>query len=195
MRGVLLRATQPVARGEAMDRRSVLRSALAASALTVPSGFRELLAHPTRPQRRPRAGQPGWPSPAEWARLNVEVDNRLIRPVSPLKACASAGGPSCDPLFQQIANPYLIRDNPALTQSLGWIDAWVSQPSAYAVAAENAADVAAAVRFAARHNLRLTVKGAGHSYHGTSNAPDSLLVWTRKLTDITLHDTFTPRGC
>jgi FAD/FMN-containing dehydrogenase len=52
-------------------------------------------------------------------------------------------------------------------------------PNVYAVAAKSTEDVAAAVNFAREHNLRLVVKGGGHSYLGTSNAPDSLLVWTR----------------
>lgn len=53
----------------------------------------------------------------------------------------------------------------------------MSAPSIYAVAAKTAADVAAAVDFARVHNLRLVVKGGGHSYLGTSNARDSLLIW------------------
>jgi FAD/FMN-containing dehydrogenase len=55
----------------------------------------------------------------------------------------------------------------------------MSAPSVYAVAAKTAGDVAAAIDFAREHNLRLVVKGGGHSYLGTSNAPDSLLIWTR----------------
>ncbi len=50
-------------------------------------------------------------------------------------------------------------------------------------------------RFARTHRLRLVVKGGGHSYQGTSNAPDSLLVWTRPMQAITLHDNFVPRDC
>jgi hypothetical protein len=53
----------------------------------------------------------------------------------------------------------------------------------------------AAVNFARENNLRLVVKGGGHSYQGTSNAPDSLLIWTRHMHDITLHDDFVPQGC
>jgi FAD/FMN-containing dehydrogenase len=39
------------------------------------------------------------------------------------------------------------------------------------------------------------VKGGGHSYQGTSNAPDSLLVWTRRMNEVTLHDGFVGQGC
>ena len=38
-----------------------------------------------------------------------------------------------------------------------------------------------------QHRIRL-VKGGGHSYQGTSDAPDSLLVWTRQMNDVRLHD-------
>jgi FAD/FMN-containing dehydrogenase len=65
----------------------------------------------------------------------------------------------------------------------------------YAVAAEETADVVSAVNFAREHGVRLVVKGGGHSYQGTSNAPDSLLVWTRRMNAIELHDAFVPQGC
>ena len=61
--------------------------------------------------------------------------------------------------------------------------------------AHSAADVAAAVNFARDNKLRLVVKGGGHSYQGTSNAPDSLLVCTRAMNAVTLHDAFIPLGC
>ncbi|MEO6579840.1 MAG: FAD-binding oxidoreductase [Sphingomicrobium sp.] len=178
--------------GEQMDRRSLLKGAIGASGLALTSNPNQLLAHPIRAGRS-RPGQLSWPTSAEWNGLRAKIGGRLMHPVSLLRRCATSE--QCNNFFKEIANPYLIRDDPALTQSLGWADAWTSQPSAYAVVAESAADVAAAVRFARRHNIRLVIKGGGHSYHGTSNAPDSLLVWTRKLTDIQLHDEFTPAGC
>ena len=55
-------------------------------------------------------------------------------------------------------------------------------------------DVVAAVNFARDNKLRLVVKGGGHSYLGTSNAPDSLLIWTRRMDDMTLHDDFVAQG-
>ena len=72
---------------------------------------------------------------------------------------------------------------------------WTSAPSVYAVAARDAADVAAAVNFARDNKLRLVVKGGAHSYQGTSNAADSLLIWTRKMNKVTLHDSFVGKDC
>ena len=57
------------------------------------------------------------------------------------------------------------------------------------------AHVVAAVDFAREHHLRLVIKGGGHSYLGTSNAPDSLLIWTRAMNRIELHDAFVAHGC
>jgi FAD/FMN-containing dehydrogenase len=63
-----------------------------------------------------------------------------------------------------------------------------------AVAAESARDVAAAVDIARKHGIRLVVKGGGHSYFGNSNAADSLLVWTRRMDSVELHDAFRCAG-
>jgi hypothetical protein len=125
--------------------------------------------------RRVRPSDPGWPSPQSWQRLNDSVDGNLIRVEFPINTA----------LPSNIKNPYYIGDSPGLTQTLGWVDAWTTKPSVYAVAARNAQDIAAAVNFAREHNLRVVVKGGGHSYLGTSNAPDSLLIWTRHMRDIT----------
>ena len=63
------------------------------------------------------------------------------------------------------------------------------------MAAESTADVVAAVNFARENNLRLVVKGGGHSYQGTSSSADSLLIWTRRMKAVALHDSFVPMGC
>lgn len=150
----------------------------------------------TRTLRRVRPGTPGWPSAGEWERLNRQVGGRLMKLADPLAECrVDPSGTTCDEFFRAIRNPYYILDHANLTQTSGWADAWTSRPSAYAVAATSAAEVAAAVDFAREHRLRLVVKGAGHSYQGTSNAPDSLLVWTRSLDGIAIHDAFVPQGC
>ncbi|HEY2560141.1 MAG TPA: FAD-binding oxidoreductase [Caldimonas sp.] len=115
---------------------------------------------------------------------------------SPLEECVAApGSQACTALWKSLKNPYALGDDVALTQTLGWVDAWTSMPSRYALIARRTADVVAAVNFARDHNLRLVVKGGGHSYQGTSNAADSLLVWTRRMNEIVLHDAFVGAGC
>ncbi|MGA9012981.1 MAG: FAD-dependent oxidoreductase [Acetobacteraceae bacterium] len=128
--------------------------------------------------------------------MNHDTQGRLIRVQSPLTVCQEApDGAECRDLFKELKNPYFIGDTVGLTQTTGWIDAWTLQQSVYAVAAETTADVVAAVNFARQNNLRLVIRGGGHSYLGTSNAPDSLLIWTRRMNDITLHDAFVAQGC
>jgi FAD/FMN-containing dehydrogenase len=115
--------------------------------------------------------------------LNRAVDGHLIRPQIPT-------------LTQEaLRNPYFIGDQPGMAQTSGWVDAWMCTPSAYAVAARSTAHVVAVVNFARERNLRLVIKGGGHSYLGTSNAPDSLLIWTRAMNRIELHDAFVAQGC
>ena len=132
---------------------------------------------------RVRPSDAAWPDAAAWNKLNAAVDGHLVKVAAPAVTA------------ELLRNPYYIADQVALTQTSGWVDAWMSTPSAYAVEAQSAAHVAAAVNFARMHNLRLVIKGGGHSYLGTSNAPDSLLVWTRAMNQIELHDRFVPARC
>ena len=123
--------------------------------------------------------KPCWPAPAEWERLGASLHGKLEQPRPPLAS----------------KNPFYLQDQPGGTQSTGWLGAWNTASSAYAVAAEDADDIVAAVNFARQHRLRLVIKATGHDYLGRSNAPDSLLVWTHKMRHVSMHDAFTPRGC
>jgi FAD/FMN-containing dehydrogenase len=136
--------------------------------------------------QRTRPGMPGWPSDADWTSLKQATGGRLSPVTLP-----DLAGPDAKKL---LANPFYLADQPGLSQSSGWLDAWRSAPSAYAVSAANTADVVAAVRFARAHNLRLVIKGRGHSFFGGSSAPDSLLLWTRHMDDVAVHDAFAPAG-
>ena len=161
-----------------MERRTVVKGMAGVAALA--SGGPRLLAAPV-------------PAKA-WDELRAAVGERLIRVRSPLAEVARAGGAGADELFARIQSPYYLGEEPGLTQTLGWVDAWTSQPSDFAVAAESAADVAAAVNFAHKHDVRLVVKGGGHSYFGNSNSAHSLLIWTRRMRQVELHDAFVPQG-
>ena len=60
------------------------------------------------------------------------------------------------------------------------------------VAARSAADVAAAVAFAAQYNIRVAVKATGHDYQGRSTAAGALLVWLHGMASITVDEAFVP---
>ena len=179
-----------------MLRRHLLKTAAAmpfAAAFASPLPARAsgtILPHRVRP------ADPGWPGEAHWEELKREVGGNLVRPRTVWAVCeASPGTPACLASLADVRNPFALGDNPGGTQVSGWLDAWRPAASAYAVAAHSTADVVEAVKFARLHNLRLVVKGGGHSYLGGSNAPDSLLIWTRAMNRIELHDSFVPQGC
>lgn len=167
-----------------MKRRSLLKAVSAFSLFPglfahAASGIKQLAS-------RVRPGDAAWPSAEKWASLQQQVGGRLAKLDSPFKPGAAIGF---------LKNTFELGDQPALTQTSGWFEAWTSQPSAYMVAAENTQDVVAAVNFARQNKLRLAIKGGGHSYQGTSAAPDSLLIWTRHMNSVQVHDSFVPQGC
>lgn len=180
-----------------MRRREILKGLAAASVLpSLPLSARVLPSHGRSLMRRVRPSDALWPAPAEWVRLRDRVAGNLLEPRALFAGCDVApGGRGCVEVEKSIHNPFYIGDQPAGTEVSGWLDAWSPAASAYAVKARHAADVAAAVNFAREKRLRLVVKGGGHSYQGTSNAPDSLLLWTRAMNEVTLHEAFVPQGC
>jgi len=179
-----------------MNRRRFLKHAAAFPLLAKLRLDAPKAAASAKPFRRVRPSDSDWPSPEKWARLREQVGDRLIPVTSPLAPCRDApGSAACAARLEEMQNPWFIAGEAGGTQLAGWQDAWTSSPSAYAVEAQKTEDVAAAVNFARDNRLRLVVKGGGHSYLGTSNAPDSLLVWTKDLRRIDVHDAFVPHGC
>jgi FAD/FMN-containing dehydrogenase len=185
-------ASLTVPRSFIVRRRDLLKAALVAPALPLVLSL-DAKTDRARPwlTARVRPGTPGWPEPAQWDALKARVGGRLIVPESPF----AQGGAVAAEALKYIHNPYYVGDEPGLTQTSGWFGAWTSKPSRYAVVAESTGDVMAAVNFARNHHLRLVVKGGGHSYQGTSDAPDSLLVWTRRMRQIEHHAAFVGQGC
>jgi FAD/FMN-containing dehydrogenase len=162
--------------GDRVRRRAFLQSSAAAAAS---------LAFPPRVLAR-RA--------SDWTALRRKIGDRLIDIRSPLLECARNHGADAGALFKALKNPYYLSDEPSLTQSLGWVDAWTSEPSLKGVAAKSAADIAAAIDFCRASGIPPVVKGGGHSYFGNSNRAGSLLIWTHRMRQIALRDAFRPTG-
>jgi FAD binding domain/Berberine and berberine like len=179
-----------------MNRRALLKCLGSVPAAAVLSSCASVSERNLSALTRVRPSDPAWPSAASWEELKSRVGGHLTAVLSPFAPCRDANdSAACVARIAQMNNPYFIGEQPGGTQTSGWLDGWTSAPSAYAVVAHSAAEVVAAVNFAREHNLRLVVKGGGHSYQGTSNAADSLLIWTREMNDVVLHDEFVPQGC
>jgi FAD/FMN-containing dehydrogenase len=145
---------------------------------------------------RARPSDKNWPDSAAWEKLNQTVGGRLIKVESPIARYATSGDDTArQKILKDLQNPFYIGDQAGTTQTTGWVDAWMSAPSVYAIAAQTTDDVVAGVNFARTNHLRLVVKGGGHSYVGGSNAADSLLIWTRAMNKVVLHDAFVGQGC
>src|ERR1700730_2912726 len=167
-----------------MNRRSLRKAAALVPAAYIGARSAPLLAEQrsASPSARVRPRDANWPDEASWAELNRDVGGRLVKLASPLDACRrQPDGAAWREVVRELQNPYYIGHDPALTQTTGWIDAWSAEPSVYSVAAHANGDVVAAVNFARVHNLKLVVRGGGHSYLGTSCASDSLQIRTRKM--------------
>lgn len=185
-----------------MNRRDLLSKAAMLPLLSIGAATQADRASDKRPwpvgrtPRRIRPSDPAWPNSASWDRLNQAIGGHLTKVQLLFAACATdMQGTECRKVLKQANNPFYLGDQPGGTQVSGWLNAWMPAASVYVVAAQDAAHVAAAVNFARENNLRLVVKGGGHSYQGTSNAPDSLLVWTRAMNKVRTHDAFVGQAC
>ena len=125
----------------------------------------------------------------DWEQLNQSVEGRLIPVNSPLSS-----GQDNPKLLKELQNPFVIEEYPWGTQSTGWLSAWSTSASSYAVAVQKTSDIVAAVNFARENSIKLVVKGTGHDYQGRSNAPNSLLVWTHPMRNVQVVDAFIPQG-
>lgn len=93
------------------------------------------------------------------------MGGRLIKVESLLAACETgANNGGCAEVLQTLKNPYFLRKQPAGTQTSGWVDAWQSAASAYAVPAHTTSDVVAAINFA-----RYDPDGLFTTHHGVGS--------------------------
>lgn len=123
------------------------------------------------------------------------MGSRLLDVGAPLAAClAGRDEQECAAALAGLRNPFAIEDNPGAFHTTGWHGAYVSAHSPRVVAAESAADIAAAVDFAREYGGGLVIKGTGHDYLGRSCAPGSLMIWTHRMREVTVHDAFVPAG-
>jgi FAD/FMN-containing dehydrogenase len=155
-------------------------------------------------------GDACWPTAAQWASLNASVGGSLLALRPEGAPCVAApASPACAQVTASWTNASWRRAQPGASQYPQWeadartgANCWTpgapcSQGNVppYAVAARAAADVAAALRFAQAHNLRVVVKASGHDMQGRSAGADALLVWLAALDAVAVHAAGAFRAC
>ncbi|KAI0021773.1 FAD binding domain-containing protein [Xylariomycetidae sp. FL0641] len=151
------------------------------------------------PACREHPGSAGWPTVAEWARLNVSLGGSLLKPVPPAAVCYA--GPyedeqQCDFLLQNASRSRFYLDDP-LTVLTTWPEGDTCFATAqsdglnctqggfpvYVVNATSVKHIQIAVNFARSRNLRLVIKNTGHDFVGRSTGYGALSIWTHWLKD------------
>ncbi|KAH6989512.1 hypothetical protein BKA56DRAFT_543155 [Ilyonectria sp. MPI-CAGE-AT-0026] len=142
-------------------------------------------------------GDACWPSTAVWNSLNSTVGGQLI-------ATVPIGSPCHDPNYDadlcaelqdewslpqlhfnsssSVMQAYFANQScdPFLAES---IPCTLGNYVSYAVKVSTAAQVAAAVNFATKYNIRLVVRNTGHDYLGRSTGAGALAIWTHHMKD------------
>ncbi|CAG8585820.1 unnamed protein product, partial [Penicillium salamii] len=155
--------------------------------------------------------QPCWPNEDKWASLNSSTDGNLVK-VTPFAL------PCHDPTFdaeecsiaQEHSNSSTYRSSdPGALQWSNW-ETWpekdeqcyIETPQStpckqgriplLSVKVKEAKHIQEAVKFAAKHNLKLVIKNSGHDFIGRSSAPNSLQIFTHDMKEISIVDEFVP---
>ena len=137
------------------------------------------------------------PAPQRWGMPGCAVGGIPIAVAWPQCTAGrnAADEAACRAMSAVERDPCFVGDRPVRTETSGRHRGRAPKPNVYAIAARNAVDIAAAVDFARDHNLRLVVNGERRGDQDTPNARDSLLLWTRRMSAITLHDAFVGTDC
>ncbi|KAF2399368.1 FAD-binding domain-containing protein [Trichodelitschia bisporula] len=157
------------------------------------------------------AGQPGYPTPDAWTALNSTLGGRLIHYVPAGHVCygAAYNRPACLNYLFQWRNASWTGDDPGMTGAPFWAGnpcppiglmdpvgpeggCTLGRYPEYVVRVKGKADVSAALRFAAKWNVRVVVKNTGHDFLGRNLGVGALSIWTRHLKGLQWFDAWKP---
>jgi FAD/FMN-containing dehydrogenase len=141
------------------------------------------------------SGAGGGTCDVDWAALAAVVGGRLLAVDDPLAACRlDPRSAACQAALSDVRNPFAVEEHPGAFHTTGWHGAFDDRRTSYAVAAESPDDIAAALVFARANGLRVAVRGTGHDYCGRSGTPGALLIWTHRMRQTTVHESFRAAG-
>ncbi|KAM0723873.1 hypothetical protein Q7P37_000863 [Cladosporium fusiforme] len=174
-----------------------------------------ILAAPKHPQhttqdsrRRCTAHDSCWPSLDTWAAFNTSISGRLIasRPSAAVCHDPTYHVELCETAKTNWTNSDWRTDQVGAYSAILWevgngqcfpdtpqndvCDQGLVAPMS--VNASSVEDIEAAICFAEKHDLYLTIKNTGHDHLGRSSGDGSLAIWTHNMKGRAWHDSFIP---
>jgi hypothetical protein len=67
--------------------------------------------------------------------------------------------------------------------------------AAYYIDVREPFHISAALQFAKKHNIRISIKNTGHDFAGRSVGPNTLAIWTHNLDSLAFYQNFTASDC
>ncbi|BCS27711.1 uncharacterized protein APUU_60759S [Aspergillus puulaauensis] len=154
---------------------------------------------------------PCWPTDGDWEALNSTIDGNLLA-LKPLAyPCHSShfNAAECTYIQSNAHNSSYRALQPGAMQYENWGSSperdeqcYAASPQSvpcgqgriplFSAAVRTARDIQAAVKFAARHNVKLVIRNTGHDFLGRSTAPSFLQIFTGNMKGIELTDSFVP---
>ena len=144
---------------------------------------------------RVRPGDPAWPSQAEWDQLAKDVGGRLLKVTSPLSACIDAPSyPACARVFKELKNPLFPRRR-ARAHAIARLGRRLDVgPERLRGRRGHNGRRRGSRQFRPRAQFAAGRERRWAQLSGKLQRADSLLIWTRAMNDIVLHDAFVPDG-
>jgi hypothetical protein len=93
-----------------------------------------------------------------WSLLNSSIGGRLVTAIDPLSPCSlNTSSPECDNVLVDSDNEVWVSDQPAGYLHTGLFNSWnvSTRLPSFAVLAQSANDISAAVAFASKYNIRI----------------------------------------
>jgi FAD/FMN-containing dehydrogenase len=173
----------------------------------------------TDPGYNCRPGQKCWPSLQEWQQLNQTVDGSLYQTIPMGAPCYTnskyADASVCAVVENEYSNSIARGSFYGQTYWPNWEACGTSGCSllssdpeetlystcslgrlaTYYVDVANMSHISAALQFAKKHNIRISVKNTGHDFFGRSSVPNSLAIWTHNLKNLDFYQNFTASNC
>ncbi|OAA70999.1 isoamyl alcohol oxidase [Akanthomyces lecanii RCEF 1005] len=166
-----------------------------------------------------RPGQGCWPSIEEWTQFNSSVGGHVYKTV-PLAAACYKSSPyydenACHSIQELYGNSTRRGEFFGQTYWLNWetchntgcgllesdpteslhSSCSLGRLAAYYVDVREPSHISAALQFAKKHNIRISIKNTGHDFYGRSSVPNTLAIWTKNLATMRYHANFTAHDC